>query len=245
MAKQTKKVVRGAGGRFEAEVGDRLVAKQHDKIELTDLDDEPKQEAPRDGVVAQILENSSSLFNKALSLQDTLYACGVLEGNGLSLALGQEDLPDVDNSVEVETQSEQHLIQLIHRHISYRIEDKIYASAGRVLCYHALPAMALAAYVATHLVDMDRSQIFEYLERAREESNETRYHFVNELRNGAVEGCIRLDNMLLSEDMEQSQPVLREATGPLLTYLNQTNNMLIEVENALEELRRDISNSLL
>lgn len=244
MAKQAKQVVRGAGGRFEAKVGDQLQVRD-------DIDQEHFNEAnsdlPKQGIVGQVVENSTRLYHAALSLQEVLNAIGVLDGNRISPALGGEDAPaleDTDDATDFEPHSEQQLIMLISRAIGYRNEDPIYASAGRVLGFHALPALALAAYVTTQLTELDRTPIFEYLDRARDETNEMRYQFMVDLRNLAIEGRDVQDHILMEEDQSQANPMMALSTSPLLTYLNQANSLLTEVHEAVEELRHNIKVTL-
>lgn len=248
MAKQAKTVVRGAGGRFQA--GEKVVTKQslleHEQIDPLDLDDDEKPSAPRaESLVAQVIRNSRSLFNAALDLQETLHSVGVLEQNQLNNLLGNDDVSDSDEDSVVDDESEMHLVQLIERHIAKRQEDVLCASAGKVMTFHAMPALALATYVATHLTDVERSSLFDYLNRAREESHSTVYQFALELRNRLMEGLIAQEGVLISEDIEQSTPMVSLAQCPLVSYIVAVNDVLVETTEGVERMTHNIKQTLM
>lgn len=243
MAKQAKKVVRGAGGRFEAQVGDRLIAKDLEEDTL-DLDDKP-QPLRAESIVTQIINHSRGLFHSALGLQETLHSVGVLEKNQLNNFLGGDDVSDSDADNEVEDESEMHLIQLIERHIAKRNEDVLCASAGKVMTFHAMPSLALAAYVSTHLTDVDRGSLFDYLNRARDESNGAVHQFAVELRNRIMEGLVAQEGILISEDVEQFSPVLSQSQCPLLSYLVAVNDVLVETIDCVDRMEHNIKQTLM
>ena len=244
MAKQAKTVVRGAGGRFQAQPGDKLVAKEVEQ-DMIDLDHAEPVRPVGESVVVQVINHSRQLFHSALNLQETLHSVGVLENNQLNNFLGGDDVSESDPETVVEDESEMHLIQLIERHIAKRNEDVLCASAGKVMTFHAMPALALAAYVSTHLTDVDRSGLFDYLNRAREESNGTVHQFALELRNRIMEGLAAQEGVLISEEVEQFSPVVAQAQCPLLSYLIAVNDVLTDCFDCIDRMNHNIKQSLM
>lgn len=226
-----KKVVRGAGGRFEP---------------APVVDEEVQQPTTVTGVslVQQLIDQSARLNAASVDLSETFYSLGLINSNTIATELHAEDRSDSEG--ETAEYSAMHMVSLQQDLAGNIKADPLNSTAGRVLGYHAVPAMALAVFVSSQLSQHAPGVAFDAVINSRAYENNERFQSIQGMINELLDSLeqIEADVFGVSDDSEVYPRTDTSDSTSLIGDLRSSLASLNTAVNAVTELDSRLNSSL-